>query len=92
MGEYILSFRGKIMGGIYDNRLLARPVKSAIALLPTAPFALPYAGAKERLLVEKVNNKDRLRQLLLSMDEELSAPQKARPKKRQQNEPHRPIH
>ena len=49
MGEYILYFRGKIIGGIYDDRLLVKPVPSAIALIPTATYELPYEGAKEML-------------------------------------------
>ena len=52
MGEYILYFRGKIIGGIYDDRLLVKPVQSAISLMPTATYELPYEGAKEMLLVE----------------------------------------
>lgn len=55
MGEYILYYRGKIVGGIYDDRLLVKPVKSAISLMPDATYELPYEGAKEMLLdgVEK---------------------------------------
>ena len=52
MGEYILYFREKIVGGIYDDRLLVKPVPSAIALIPTATYELPYEGAKEMLLVD----------------------------------------
>ena len=51
MGEYIIYYRGKIIGGIYDNRLLVKPVKSAISLMPDANYELPYEGAKEMLLV-----------------------------------------
>ena len=53
MGEYILYYNGKIVGGIYDDRLLVKPTKSARTLLPNAPFELPYEGAKEMLLVDK---------------------------------------
>ena len=52
MGEYILYYRGKIIGGIYDDRLLVKPVKSAVALMPDATFEQPYEGAKEMLLVD----------------------------------------
>ena len=58
MGEYILYYRGKIVGGIYDDRLLVKPVKSAISLMPDATYELPYEGAKEMLLVDDVDNKD----------------------------------
>ena len=56
MGEYIIYYRGKIVGGIYDDRLLVKPVKSAISLMPDANYELPYEGAKEMLLVNDVKN------------------------------------
>ena len=65
MGEFIIYYRGKIVGGIYDNRLLVKPVKSAISYMPTAPYELPYEGAKEMLLVENVDNKEFLTGLCL---------------------------
>ena len=58
MGEFIVYYRGKIVGGIYDDRLLVKPVKSAISYMPTAPYELPYEGAKEMLLVDEVDNKE----------------------------------
>ncbi len=78
MGEYILYFRGKIVGGIYDNRLLVKPVPSAISLMPTVSYELPYDGAKEMLLVDDIDNKAFLRNLFLSMYDELPAPKKKR--------------
>ena len=79
MGEYIIYYRGKIVGGIYDNRLLVKPVKSAIRYMPTAPYEVPYEGAKEMLLVEEVDNKEFLTGLFHAMYEELPAP---KPKKK----------
>ena len=76
MGEYILYYRGKIVGGIYDDRLLIKPVKSAISLMPDAMYELPYEGAKEMLLVDDVDNKDFLTQLFNAMYEELPNPKK----------------
>ena len=58
MGEYIIYCRGKIIGGIYDDRLLVKPVKSALDLMPDARRELPYEGAKEMLLVSEVDDKD----------------------------------
>ena len=58
MGEFIIYYRGKIVGGIYDDRLLVKPVKSAISYMPAAPYELPYEGAKEMLLVDEVDNKE----------------------------------
>ncbi len=71
MGEYILYVRGKIFGGIYDNRLLVKPVPSAISLLPDAIYESPYEGAKEMLLVEDVDNQAFLTALLTAMADEL---------------------
>ena len=76
MGEYILYYRSKIVGGIYDDRLLVKPVKSAISLMPDATYELPYEGAKEMLLVDDVDNKDFLTQLFNAMYEELPNPKK----------------
>ena len=71
MGEFILYFRGRIVGGIYDDRLLVKPVPAALAMMPDAPRELPYPGAKEMLLVEDVDDGDFLRSLFLAMYDEL---------------------
>jgi TfoX/Sxy family transcriptional regulator of competence genes len=80
MGEYILYYKGKIVGGIYDDRLLVKPVKSAIAYMPTASYELPYEGAKEMLLVDEVDNREYLTGLLEAMYEELPTPKPKRKK------------
>ena len=71
MGEFILYYRGKIVGGIYDDRLLVKPVRAAIRYMPTAPYESPYEGAKEMLLVEEVDDKQFLVGLFNTMYEEL---------------------
>lgn len=76
IGEYIVYYRGKIVGGIYDDRLLVKPVKSAIFLMPNASYELPYDGAKEMLMVDDVDNKDFLTKLFVAMYDELPAPKK----------------
>ncbi len=76
MGEYIIYYRGKIIGGIYDDRLLVKPVKSAISLMPNASYELPYTGAKEMLLVDDVDSKDFLTRLFDAMYNDLPAPKK----------------
>ena len=76
MGEYIIYYHGKIVGGIYDDRLLVKPVKSAISLMPDANYKLPYEGAKEMLLVNDVDNKDFLTKLFYAMYNDLPAPKK----------------
>ncbi len=78
MGEYILYYNGKIVGGIYDDRFLVKPVKAAVAMLPDAKTELPYDGGKEMLLVEDVDNREFLQDLLLAMYEELPAVKKKR--------------
>ncbi len=79
MGEFIIYYRGKIVGGIYDDRLLVKPVKSAISYMPTVLYEVPYAGAKEMLLVDEVDNKEFLAGLFNAMYEELPTP---KPKKK----------
>ena len=76
MGEYILYFNGKIIGGIYDNRFLVKPVKSALRLLPDAPREIPYPGAKDMLLVTDPDNRELLETLLTAMYQDLPAPKK----------------
>ncbi|MBR1852402.1 MAG: TfoX/Sxy family protein [Lachnospiraceae bacterium] len=76
MGEYIIYYRGKIVGGIYDDRFLVKPVKAAKRLMPDAPLELPYEGAKELLLVEKIDDKGFMAELLNAMFEELPAAKK----------------
>lgn len=76
MGEYILYYREKIVGGIYDDRLLVKPVKSAIALMPNVTYELPYEGAKRMLLVDDVDNKEFLTKLFDAMYNELPTPKK----------------
>ena len=79
MGEYILYYRGKIFGGIYDDRLLVKTVPAAVRLMPDAETELPYDGAKEMLLVNDVDNRDFLREMVEAMWEEL--PETTRRKK-----------
>ena len=76
MGEYIIYWRGKIIGGIYDDRFLVKPTRSALAMMPDADRELPYEGAKEMLLVDNVDNRAFLEELLSAMVEELPAPKK----------------
>lgn len=76
MGEYIIYYREKIVGGIYDDRLLVKPAKSAVSLMPNAIYELPYDGAKEMLLVDNVDNKDFLARLFVAMYDELPAQKK----------------
>ena len=74
MGEYILYMNGRIIGGIYDDRFLVKPTPSARAMMPDAALELPYEGAKEMLLVDNVDSRDFLAQLLTAMYHELPAP------------------
>lgn len=80
MGEYILYYKGKIVGGIYDDRLLVKPVKSAIAYMPNASYEVPYEGAKEMLLVDDVDSKEYLTELFRTMYAALPAPKPKRKK------------
>ena len=72
MGEYVLYYRGKVIGGIYDDRFLVKPTKTAAAMMPDADRESPYPGARQMLLVDRVENKAFLKKLLSAMYEELS--------------------
>ena len=76
MGEYIIYYKGKIVGGVYDDRFLVKPTKSAKALMPDAESELPYEGAKEMLLVDNVDDKQFLKKLIEAMFKELPNPKK----------------
>ena len=78
MGEYILYMNGRIFGGIYDDRFLVRPTQSAMTMMPDADRELPYEGAKEMLLVDNVDNRGFLNELLNAMYSELPAPKPKR--------------
>jgi len=76
MGEYIIYYCGKIVGGIYDDRFLVKNVKAAGEMMPDASLELPYEGAKEMLLVDDVDNREFLKELFAAMYDELPAPKK----------------
>ena len=84
MGEYILYYRGRVFGGIYDDRLLIKPVPAAVKLMPDASMELPYDGAKEMILVDDVDNREFLCELVESMWEDL-------PEKKKRNDGKVPI-
>ncbi len=78
MGEYILYYRGKVIGGIYDDRFLVKPTPSALSMMPTAPRELPYEGAKEMLLADNVEDRAFLEELVTAVAAELPEPKARR--------------
>ena len=85
MGEYIIYYRGRIVGGIYDDRFLVKPTRSASAMMPDAGREVPYEGAKEMLLVDDVDDKEFLRGLLEAMYGELPEPKPRRSRIKQED-------
>lgn len=81
MGEYIIYYKERVAGGIYDNRFLVKPVEAAVELLPDAPFEKPYEGAKEMLLIENTDDREFLAKLFSAMYDELPVPKKKSKKK-----------
>ena len=73
MGEYILYYRGKVFGGIYDDRFLVKPTPSACRMMPEADMQLPYEGAKAMLVVDNVEDRAFLAELVCAMHDELPA-------------------
>ena len=82
MGEYVIYCRGRVIGGIYDDRFLVKPTRSAAAMMPGAERELPYEGAKEMLLVDNVDSREFLRDLVTAIADDLPAPKKAPKKKK----------
>ena len=76
MGEFIIYYQGKVIGGIYDDRFLVKPTKSAEAILPDAPRELPYDGAKPMLMVDNPDDSELLRRLIVSVAEDLPEPKR----------------
>ena len=76
MGEYVIYYRGKVMGGIYDDRFLVKQTKSSLKMMPDADLELPYEGAKEMIMVDDVDNRDFLKDLFEAMYDELPVPKK----------------
>ena len=76
MGEYIIYYQGRVIGGIYDDRFLVKNTAKARKLMPDVSFEIPYEGAKEMLLVEDIENKEFLRELFEAMVVELPLPKK----------------
>ena len=76
MGEFIIYYRGKIVGGIYDDRLLVKPTKSATAYMTDLVYEVPYEGAKKMILIEEVDNKEYLTELFKAIYDDLPTPKK----------------
>lgn len=74
MGEYILYYRGKIAAYLCDDRLLVKPVPSAIEQIKDPKYEPPYEGAKNMILVEQVDDKAWLEKLFKTMYDELPMP------------------
>ena len=81
MGEYVIYYDGKVVGGIYDDRFLVKPTKSAKALLPDAPYEIPYEGAKEMLLAD-VDRRELLCRIAQGIADDLPAPKKRSPRRK----------
>lgn len=92
MGEFIIYYRGRIAGGIYDNRFLVKPTVSAVRLMPGAQFVQPYEGAKQMILVDNVDDREFLRQLFEEMYPELPAPKQTTTRKKEPKEMRLPDH
>ena len=71
MGEYIIYYRGKIFGGIYDNRFLVKPTAAAQKILPTAQMEIPYPGGRPMIMITDIENRELLAHLFNAMFSEL---------------------
>lgn len=71
MGEYIIYYRGKVIGGIYDNRLLIKPTVSAVKMLPNAPMEIPYPNAKPMIMITDIEDTELLNRLIMTVYSDL---------------------
>lgn len=71
MGEYVLYFRDKVIGGIYNNRVLLKRVPAIDRMIPNVKLEIPYSGAKEMVLLEDIENRTFTKELFESMYDEL---------------------
>ena len=78
MGEYIIYYRDKVVGGIYDDRFLVKPVEVALKMMPDAQIELPYEGGSRMLAVDNVEDREFLQSLIEAMYDELPAAKKKR--------------
>lgn len=80
MGEYVLYYKDKIVGGIYDDRVLVKNVPAAAEILPEAPLEIPYDGAKPMLMVADLENTALMQRLMDVLFDVLPAPKPRRKK------------
>lgn len=76
MGEYVLYYKGKVIGGIYDSRILIKPVKAAVSMMNDAEYQIPYQGAKPMILLDDIENSEFIKSLFEAMYPELPEPKK----------------
>ena len=81
MGEYVIYYRGKVVAGIYDDRFLVKPTKTAMAILSDAPMEIPYPGGHPMLMVEDIENRDLLRELFTALATEVAFSKRVKSKR-----------
>lgn len=75
MGEYVLYCGGKVFGGVYDDRFLIKPTKTALEMIPDAEYEIPYDGAKEMILLD-TEDRNFIKELIEAMSDGLPAPKR----------------
>lgn len=81
MGEYVIYYKGKVAGGLYDDRLMVKATESGAAYMPSPVYEQPYQGAKQMLLVEETDDPEFLAGLFEAMYEELPEPKPRKKRK-----------
>ena len=76
MGEYIVYYQQKVIGGIYDNRFLLKQTRSAVDLMHaeglTPTLDIPYPGAKE-MIVADIDDRELTCRLICAISNDLPA-------------------
>ena len=81
MGEYVIYYRGRVVAGIYDDRFLVKPTKTALLIMQNAPMEIPYPGGKPMIMIEDIENRDLIRDLFNAVYSEVPAPVNKIPRK-----------
>ncbi len=74
MGEYLLYYKDILFGGIYDERVLVKNVPSNQCF--DMSLEIPYTGAKPMYMIEEIENKEYMYQIILATCKSLKPKEK----------------
>ena len=78
-GEYCVYYKDKIVGLVCDDQFLIKKTTAGKEILPNSEEIPPYEGSKPCILIENLEDKKLLKELILKTYQELPEP---KPKKK----------